>query len=932
MPEWKDTVNLPRTDFPMRANLPATEPQVLARWEADQLYERIREARRGAPRFVLHDGPPYANGDIHIGTALNKILKDFVVKSRTMLGFDSPYVPGWDCHGLPIELKVDRELGGKKAQMSVADFRRACRAYAARFVDQMRVDFKRLGILGQWADPYLTMSYGYQAAITRALGRFVEQGIVYKGKKPVHWCTHCRTALAEAEVEYEDHTSPSIYVEFPLAPSAAGELAARIPALAGRDVSVLIWTTTPWTIPSNLAVAFHPDFDYGAYEVDGRVMILAAELAETVGKATGKPLGAPIVVVKGEVFDRLAFQHPLYDRVSLGVLADYVTLEAGTGVVHTAPGHGADDYATGVRYGLEIYAPVGPGGHYTDDVGLFAGQQVWAANPKVEEALHERARLWHRERFAHSYPHCWRCHNPVIFLATSQWFIAMDRESTESGRTLRTQSLDAIKGVEWIPGWGQERIHNMLVNRPDWCISRQRSWGVPIPAFACKTCTTVLMTAALVERAASVFDVHGADAWYERPLEEFLPAGTACPSCGGTDFEREHNILDVWFDSGSSHEAVLGTNPTLSWPAAVYLEGSDQYRGWFHSSLLVGLGTRQRAPFERVITHGFTVDAEGRKMSKSLGNTVAPQDIIKQHGAEMIRLWAAMVDYREEVRLGKEILARVVEAYRKQRNTLRYLASNLYDFDPVRDRVPRERMHEVDRYALARYASAAARARAAYDAFDFQAVVHSLTHLATVDLSAFYFDVSKDRLYTFGAASEARRSAQTAMYVMVEGLVRLLAPVLPITTDELWRALPGARAGSVHLAEFPADLAAWQDDALVDRWTRLIAVRDAVNPALEAQRQTKTIGTALEAKVVLTASGDTLALLRDAAAQLPMLFIVSETEVREAAAGAAPLSVDVVRSDGTKCVRCWRYVHDITADPAFAGLCGRCVEAVAELV
>jgi isoleucyl-tRNA synthetase len=598
--------------------------------------------------------------------------------------------------------------------------------------------------------------------------------------------------------------------------------------------------------------------------------------------------------------------------------------------VHTAPGHGSDDYLTGVRYGLDVYAPVGPGGLYTDDVLLFAGLQVWAANPKVEEALHERARLWHRADFGHSYPHCWRCHNPVIFLATSQWFIAMDRESAEAGgQSLRTQSLEAIKGVQWIPAWGQERIHNMLANRPDWCISRQRSWGVPIPALACQSCQHVLLTPELIERAASVFDVHGADAWYERPLEEFVPAGTSCPSCGGQALERETNILDVWFESGSSHEAVLGTNPDLSWPAAVYLEGSDQYRGWFHSSLLVGLGTRQRAPFERIITHGFVVAGDGRKMSKSLGNTVVPQDVIKQHGAEIIRLWAAMVDYREEVRLSKDIVARVVEAYRKLRNTLRYLLANLYDFDPSVHVVPAGRMHEVDRYALARYAAAAVKAREAYDAFDFQAIVHTLTHLATVDLSAFYFDVSKDRLYTFRATSEARRSAQTAMYLMVEGLVRLLAPILPVSTDELWRALPGERASSVHLTEFPSDAGAWRDDALVDRWTKLIAVRDAVNTALEAQRQGKTIGTALEAKVVLTATGETLALLRERAAQLPMLFIVSETDVREGPAGGPELAVEVVRSDGEKCVRCWRYVHDLSADGTYAGLCGRCVEAVA---
>jgi isoleucyl-tRNA synthetase len=945
MSDWKDTVNLPRTDFPMRANLPTTEPQVIARWEAERLYARVRERRAGAPKFVLHDGPPYANGDIHIGTALNKILKDFIVKSRTMAGFDAPYVPGWDCHGLPIELKVDRELGPKKQQMTVADFRRACRRYAEKFVGKMREDFKRLGVFGTWEHPYLTMNYAYQAAIVRALGRFVERGAVYKGKKPVHWCIHCRTALAEAEVEYEDHSSPSIYVEFALSPESAAELGARVPALAGRPVSVLIWTTTPWTIPSNLAIAFHPDFDYGVYQVDGRVIILASELAETVAQATGKPFGALVATAKGAAFEGIAFKHPLYDRPSVGVLADYVTLEAGTGAVHTAPGHGADDYRTGVKYGLEIYAPVGPGGRYTDEVGLFAGVGVFDANPKVEEALAERGALWHRETLRHSYPHCWRCHNPVIFLATSQWFVGMDHAmqpaataarnaANGDGRvTLRALSLDAIAKVDWIPAWGEERIHNMLANRPDWCISRQRSWGVPIPAVDCTSCGAALLTPALIEQAAAIFDVHGADAWYERPLDEFVPAGTACPSCGNTSFERESNILDVWFDSGASHEAVLGIDPDLTWPAAVYLEGSDQYRGWFHSSLLVGLGTRDRAPYEAVITHGFVVDEDGRKMSKSLGNTVVPQDVIKQHGAEIIRLWAAMVDYREEVRLGKEILARVVEAYRKLRNTLRYLLANLYDFNPATDLVPLDRMMEVDRYALARYAEAAAKARAAYDEYNFQSIVHTLNGLATVDLSAFYFDVSKDRLYTFRGDSEARRSAQTAMYRIVEGLVRLLAPILPVTADELWRALPlstearSAKADSVHLTDFPDDLDPLQDAALVERWTTLIEIRSRVNAALETMRQQKTIGTSLEAVVTLGASGDTLALLQARRADLPMLFIVSDVAVRQV---EGELTVDVARAPGVKCVRCWRYVptDDISTTPAREGLCSRCVDAV----
>jgi isoleucyl-tRNA synthetase len=920
MADWKDTCNLPRTAFSMKANLQTTEPETVARWDAMDLYGKIRGARQGATKYLLHDGPPYANGEIHMGHALNKILKDLVVKSHNMLGFDAPYVPGWDCHGLPIELKVDRELGPKKKQMSTADFRRACRAYAEKYVEIQRKDFKRLGVLGTWDDPYKTLKFEYQAAIVRALGKFVEQDMVYKGKKPVHWCTHCRTALAEAEVEYEQHVSPSIYVEFPLSNVSRSELAARVPELAGRDVSVLIWTTTPWTIPNNLAVAFHPTFEYGAYDVDGKAVIIAKDLAATVGAKIGKSFDRLLATFEGTAMERLVFRHPLYDRDSLGVLGDYVTLDAGTGAVHTAPGHGADDYKTGVRYGLEIYAPLDAGGHYNDTVELFAGLKVWDANPKVEAALKERGRLWYREDFEHQYPHCWRCHNPVIFLATSQWFIAMD------AKHFRERALQAIDATRFIPDWGKARIHGMIANRPDWCISRQRAWGVPIPAMDCTKCGTAVMTKELVEQAASVFDVYGADAWYERPIEEFVPAGLTCAECGGTEFEREFNILDVWFDSGSSHEAVLPFREDHHWPADIYLEGSDQHRGWFHSSLLVGIGTRGRAPFNQVLTHGFVMDEHGRKMSKSLGNTVAPQDVIKQSGSEILRLWVSMVDYRYDINIGKEVLTRTVESYRKIRNVIRVLVANLYDFDPKDDMVAKAKMLEIDRWALARYADAAAKIIKAYEDYDYPAIFQAANHLITVDLSAFYVDVTKDRMYTFGAKSEARRSGQTAMFIIVDGLARLLAPVLSVTMDELWRMLPGEREESVHMALFPRDLDHWQDAALLERWAALSAVRDQVNLQLEEKRKDKTIAANLSARVVIAAEGDTARLLHDYRDFLPTLFGVSEVELTSGSA------VSVERATGIKCERCWRYVPSVSSEPDRAGLCPRCVEALAEPV
>jgi isoleucyl-tRNA synthetase len=922
MTDWKDTLNLPRTDFPMKANLPATEPAAIARWDASGLYAQLRDTRKQAPLYVMHDGPPYANGDIHIGHALNKILKDLVIKSRSMAGMNAPYVPGWDCHGLPIELNVEKDKSAPDKDRAPAEFRRACRAFAEKYVASQREDFKRLGILGDWDDPYLTMKPSYQAAIVRALGQFVERGLVYKGKKPVYWCLRDRTALAEAEIEYETHNSPSIYVEFPLSDNDNGALAHRVPALAGRTVTVLIWTTTPWTIPSNLGIAFHPDFDYGAYVADGRVVILAEALAGRVAEATGRAFGTKIASFKGLVLEQIKFRHPLYERDSLGLLAEYVTLDQGTGAVHTAPGHGADDFISGTKYGLEIYAPIGRNGRFNDDVGVVGGLKVFEANPAVEAALHQRGRLWFRTNVEHSYPHCWRCHQPVIFLATPQWFISMD--------ALRESAVAEAGAVRWIPEWGRERMTGMFTTRPDWCISRQRTWGVPIPALACAKCGTSVLTPEIVERAAQVFEHHNADAWYEMPLETFLPEGLTC-TCGSTSFDRERDILDVWFDSGSSQEAVLAKRTDLRWPADLYLEGTDQYRGWFQSSLLVGVGIRGKAPYKGVLTHGFVVDEHGRKQSKSLGNVVSPQQVMKESGAEVLRLWVSMVDYRDEVRLGKEVLARTIEAYRKIRNTFRYLLSNLYDFDPATDRIARERMLAVDRYALSTYAKLAAGVRQAYDAYDFQSIFHAINAFVTVDLSAFYLDVSKDRLYTFGAGSLERRSAQTAVYLIADGLARLIAPILSITADEIWTRLPGHREASVHLAVFPVDTAGWRDEALEAEWDSLLEVRSAVNAALEVSRQAKTIGNALSAQVTVSASSQAqLELLEKYRSDLPMLFITSAVDVRRGTDDEA--SVEVRPAAGDKCARCWRFVSGLEAHGPYAGLCSRCVDAVGAAV
>ena len=923
--DLRSTLNLPKTDFPMKANLPQAEPRRLERWKAENLYAKVRAARKGRPVFVLHDGPPYANGHIHLGTVLNKILKDVVVRSRSMAGHDAPYVPGWDCHGLPIELQVDRSLGPKKRQMSAVEFRQACRAHAEKFVKIQRVEFERLGVQGEWDEPYLTMAPGYQATIVRQLAGFVEKDLVYKAKKSVYWCISDRTALAEAEVEYdENHVSPSIDVLFPLAEDERPKLETKYPALKGRNVSTVIWTTTPWTIPANLAVAFHPEADYGFYPVEGTkdVVLIAKALAETASRRWNVSLEPPLGEAKGAAFEGVNFRHPYIDRDSPGVLGDYVTLDTGTGVVHTAPGHGWDDYLTGMRYGLDIYCPVDESGHFLPEVEHFAGRRVFEANADVVAFLKEKGRLLASGQEKHSYPICWRCKHPIIFRATEQWFIALDG----AGR-LRERALEGIARVKWFPAWGQERISNMIATRPDWCISRQRLWGVPIPAFYCKGCGQAILRADLVRRVADLVEKESADVWYAREAKDLLPPGFLCPDCGKAEFEKERDILDVWFDSGSSHAAVLGRKerPDLPWPADVYLEGSDQHRGWFHSSLLEGVATRGEPPYRQVITHGFTVDADGKKISKSLGNDVDTQKLIAQHGAEVLRLWTIMVDYREDMRFSDEMIKRVAEAYRKVRNTCRYLLSNLYDFDPASDAVAEKDLDELDRYALHRHRQVVGRVLEGYDAYEFHVVYHQLVQYCAADLSSFYLDVLKDRLYCDAAGSSRRRSAQTVLHRLVGDLTRLLAPVLPFTADEIWPLVPGAGESSVHVALFPKADA--PDEAVLGRWATLLEVRSAVTKAVEEARNAKVCAASLEARVALQAPTATLAGLRAFEAQgrvfpgnLANLFIVSRVDLEEGPA----LAVAVDRAAGGKCERCWTYSEKVGRLSVHPGVCERC--------
>ncbi|MCA9484518.1 MAG: isoleucine--tRNA ligase [Nitrospina sp.] len=925
--DYKETLNLPVTDFPMKANLVQREPEMLERWDGERLYQKIREHSAGKKPYVFHDGPPYANGHIHMGHALNKILKDFIVKIKTMSGHDAGFIPGWDCHGLPIEHQVTKESKAKKQVLDKVEIRKLCREYAGKFIGIQRDEFKRLGVFADWEEPYLTMNFGYEAAIVREFTRFALSGMVYKGLKPVHWCTSCKTALAEAEVEYQDHKSPSIYVKFPVKSGWKDSIA---PA-EGKNLSLVIWTTTPWTLPANLAICLHPDFDYVAVAIgddvyvvaEGRLGALILEWDVTDYKILGR--------CKGSELEGVVTQHPFENRESPVILGDHVTLEQGTGCVHTAPGHGQEDYVVGQKYGLETYNPVDDGGVFKADLPFFGGQFVTKANPEIIKKLREDGFLIQDSEIAHSYPHCWRCHQPIIFRATSQWFISMDSHG------LRQKALSEIDKTQWVPAWGRDRIYGMVENRPDWCVSRQRAWGVPITIFTCTACEEPLVSKEVFDHVIRLTEEGGADFWFEKDVAEILPEDTACASCGSKQFKKEMDILDVWFDSGVSHAAVLEEGDRQPWPADLYLEGSDQHRGWFHSSLLESVGTRGKAPYRTVLTHGYVVDGKGKKMAKSQGNVIAPQKIIDQYGAEILRLWVASENYREDIRVSNEILKRLTEAYRKIRNTFRFLLGNLHDFDPNRDLVDPGDMEELDQYILTRFNAMTRRVRKAYDNFEFHVFYHTFYNFCVVDLSAFYLDIVKDRLYTYPRQSRGRRSAQTAMHHLLTGMTRLMAPILSFTAEEVWSFMPESsrEVESVHLSGFAEDVAVDFPEEKARRWEEITRLRSEVSKALETKRRDKVIGHSLDARVTLQLPAELMKLFAGREEELQFIFIVSAIELTESLPEGTPdvvsaenmqgVKIAVSPAPGEKCERCWNYFVGSDAAEAESAICPRCV-------
>jgi len=927
--DYKKTLNLPQTDFPMKANLAAREPEFLKKWEDTQIYSKMVERNAGKPKFVLHDGPPYANGSIHFGHILNKILKDILVKYKSLAGFQSEFIPGWDCHGLPIEHQVDKELGEKKKSMDLVQVRQACRAYADKFVNIQRNEFKRLGVMARWDEPYLTMDYSYEATIARELGKLVAKGLVYKGRKPVHWCTRCQTALAEAEVEYEDHLTPSIYVKF----QSAEDLGKVAPSLAGKKVSFLIWTTTPWTLPANLAIALHSRYMYVAIQVGDEVLIVAEGLLESLRKTLNMQEDRLLDRIPAKKLEGIATKHPFLNRESKIILSEHVTLDAGTGLVHIAPGHGQEDYEVGLKYHLPILNPVDNEGKFTQEVGIpeWVGTFVFKANPIIIEKLKSSGALLKSEEISHSYPHCWRCKSPVIFRSTPQYFISLSQDD------LRGRSLDAIRRTQWIPHWGRDRIYGMVENRPDWCISRQRSWGVPIMGFQCLSCKESLLSAEVIESIAQRFEKEGADAYFKHSAEELLPAGLKCPHCKGTQWEKEKDILDVWFDSGVSYAAVLEKRANVQFPADIYLEGSDQHRGWFHSSLLTSVGTRNQAPYQSVLTHGFVVDGQGKKYSKSAQNYTPPDKIINSLGAEILRLWVAAEDYRNDIRVSSEIIDRLTETYRKIRNTCRFLLGNLYDFEPDSHYVPVSERPDLDRWAMGTLQDLIQRVMSAYENFEFHLIYHALNQFCTVTLSSFYLDILKDRLYISHAKSPKRRAAQSTLYDILNAMTPMMAPILSFTAEEVQQYLKASvnKRESVFLTDFPKFDPSAVDAELTARFEKIGELRQEVLKALEKARQDKVIGHSLEAQVVLAAEGEWKKFIQDHANFWAECFIVSQVvqayEIDQPTATSTQiegLKIQIKKAEGEKCERCWMRSITVGKSPAHPHLCDRCVKVL----
>ncbi|MFL6614445.1 MAG: isoleucine--tRNA ligase [Pantoea agglomerans] len=929
MSDYKSTLNLPETGFPMRGDLAKREPGMLQRWYADNLYGIIREAKKGKKTFILHDGPPYANGSIHIGHSVNKILKDIIVKSKGMAGYDSPYVPGWDCHGLPIEHKVEQMIGKPGEKVTAAEFREACRKYAAEQVEGQKADFIRLGVLGDWDRPYLTMDFGTEANIIRALSKIIGNGHLHKGAKPVHWCLDCRSALAEAEVEYYDKTSPSIDVMFNAIDADAVRQAFGVAQVNG-PISLVIWTTTPWTLPANRAISLNAEFEYQLLQIDGRALILAKDLVESVMKRAGVSEWQVLGECKGAALELQKFQHPFLALESLVVLGDHVTLEAGTGAVHTAPGHGPDDYVIGQKYGIETANPVGPDGRYLPGTyPTLDGVNVFKANDMIVELLKEKGALLHVEKLLHSYPHCWRHKTPIIFRATPQWFISMDQKG------LRAQSLKEIKGVQWIPDWGQARIESMVANRPDWCISRQRTWGVPMALFVHKESEELHPdTLALMEKVAQRVEQEGIQAWWDLDPRELM----------GDDadhYVKVPDTLDVWFDSGSTSYSVVDARPEFGGHAPdLYLEGSDQHRGWFMSSLMISTAMKGKAPYRQVLTHGFTVDGQGRKMSKSIGNTVAPQDVMNKLGADILRLWVASTDYSGEMAVSDEILKRSADAYRRIRNTARFLLANLSGFNPATDLVKPEEMVVVDRWAVGRAQAAQADIVASYENYDFHEVIQRLMQFCSIEMGSFYLDIIKDRQYTAKGDGLARRSCQTALWHIVEALVRWMAPIMSFTADEIWGYLPGERAQYVFTEEWYQGLFGLAEyEALNDAyWAELLKVRGEVNKVIEQARADKRIGGALEATVTLYADPELAAKLQALGNELRFVLLTSGAQVADYALAndeaqqselLKGLKIALHKAEGEKCQRCWHYTTDVGQNPEHAEVCGRCYTNVA---